>query len=148
MNLRSPRRREEPEINLIPMIDVVLVVLIFFVIATSFRKEADLKIELPEASQRPLPAEQERLEVAIDAQGRYRVNDMALADTAINTLKTALSEVAGDRRDLSFVIRADGRTPHQAVVTVMDAAGQLGFKRLAIVTIQGAGRNEPVPAGR
>jgi biopolymer transport protein ExbD len=135
MNLRS-RRLEEPELILVPMIDVVLVLLIFFMITTTFRKEAELQIDLPQASSQALPVERDQLEVSIDAEGHYSVNSKALASSDIETLKKVLSEMAGDRRDQPFVIRAAGKTPHQAVVTAMDAAGQLGFRHLAIATIQ------------
>jgi biopolymer transport protein ExbD len=144
VNLR-PRRQEEPEINLVPMIDVVLVLLIFFMITTTFRKEADLRIDLPEATQQEPAIEQDQLEVSIDVQGRYFINAKALSDSDIDTLKQALSEAAGERRDLPIVIRADGKTPHQAVVKVMDAAGQLGFRHLAIAAIQPEA-SEPAPA--
>ena len=135
MNLRS-RRGQEPEINLVPMIDVVLVLLIFFMIATSFRKEADLQIELPEASQQALPAERDQLTISIDAEGRYFVNAKPVADEDIETLKRAIAEAAGEQRDRPLMIRADGRTAHQSVVKAMDAAGQLGFRQLAIATVQ------------
>lgn len=134
MNLR-PRRPEDPDVNLTPLIDVVFLLLIFFMVSTTFRQEADIAIELPKAAQDPAPAERQRLVVHIDALGRYFVNDQALAATDLETLKTALLEAAGDERNLPFVIRAAGDTPHQAVVTVMDAASQLGFRRLAIATV-------------
>ena len=134
MNLH-PRRPEDPDVNLTPLIDVVFLLLIFFMVSTTFRQEADIAIELPKAAQEPIPAEQQRLVVHIDAMGRYFVNDLALAATDLETLKTALLEAAGDERNLPFVIRAAGDTPHQAVVTVMDAASQLGFRRLVIATV-------------
>ena len=133
MNLR-PRRRDEPSIDLTPLIDVVFLLVIFFMVSTTFLKEADFKIDLPQSSQQPAPVKQDRLEIAIDAQGRYFVNDQAVTGTDIEALKSALEETAGTERDLPFVIRADGKTPHQAVVTAMDAAGQLGFRHLAIAT--------------
>jgi biopolymer transport protein ExbD len=140
MNLR-PRRQEPPDINLTPLIDVVFLLLIFFMVSTTFRKETDLEIDLPTASQQHKPAEQEALTVAVDAQGRYSVNEQPLAETSIEVLKVALSEAAGERRDLPFTIRADGQAPHQSVVTVLDAAGQLGFRRLGIATVQATPRD-------
>ncbi|MFO1371805.1 MAG: biopolymer transporter ExbD [Candidatus Competibacteraceae bacterium] len=138
MNLR-PRRRDEPEINLVPMIDVVLVLLIFFMIATSLRHEAELEIRLPETSGRPMPHNLGPLQVDIDAQGRYAVNGRLLDTTDAEALREALRSAAAGR-ELPLSISADGRTPHQAVVTVLDVAGQLGFKQLAIATV-----NTPAP---
>lgn len=136
MNLR-PRRREEPELNLVPMIDVVLVLLIFFMVATSLRHESELEIHLPEASDQPMPNHVARMEVDIDAHGRYTVNGRLLETTDAAVLKETL-RVTTDGRPLPLTLRADGRTPHQAVVTVLDVAGQLGIKQLAIATV-----NEP-----
>ena len=138
MNLR-PRRREEPEINLVPMIDVVLVLLIFFMIATSLRHSSELEIRLPEASGKPVPGDVAQLAVDIDAAGRYAVNGRSLESMDAASLKaTLLAETGG--RLLPRTIGADGRTPHQAVVTVLDVAGQLGIRQLAIAT---AGESNP-----
>jgi biopolymer transport protein ExbD len=138
VNLR-PRRREEPEINLVPMIDVVLVLLIFFMIATSLRHSSELEIRLPEASGKPVPGDVAQLAVDIDAAGRYAVNGRSLESMDAATLKaTLLAETGG--RLLPLTIGADGRTPHQAVVTVLDVAGQLGIRQLAIAT---AGESNP-----
>ena len=148
MNLH-PRRREDPEINLISLVDVLLTVLLFFIVTTTFRKESDFQIDLPEASpQATDSAQQVELEVTIDAQGRYFLNDQALADTAPATLRNAISQRAGERRDQIVIIRADAKTPYQAVITAMDIIGRLGFKHLAIPTVQGPPENdEPqVPA--
>ncbi|MER2527338.1 MAG: biopolymer transporter ExbD [Candidatus Competibacter denitrificans] len=134
MNLR-PHRREEPEINLVPMIDVVLVLLIFFMIATRLHHQSELEIHLPEASAKPIPGDLAQLQVDIDASGRYAVNGTALATTDVAMLKDKLSAVAGGRM-LPLTISADARSPYQAVVTVMDIAGQLGIKQLGIATIQ------------
>ena len=137
MNLRPQRReREETSVNLTPLIDVVFLLLIFFMVSTTFRKEADFDIELPEALTESVPTEQQRLQVSIDKDGRYFVNEQALLGNDVETLKSALIEVAGDNRKLPFVIRADAATAHQAVVRVMDAAGQLGFRKLAIAIVQ------------
>ena len=133
MNLR-PRRREEPNIDLTPLIDVVFLLVIFFMVSTSFRQESDIEIELPQASQPAGPAEPERLEIAIDAQGRFFINEQPVTGTHVDALKARLRVLAKGKRDLPFIIRADGQTPHRAVVTAMDAAAQLGFRRLAIAT--------------
>lgn len=144
MNLRPQgQAREEPSVNLTPLIDVVFLLLIFFMVSTTFRKEAELEIELPEASREPVTTEQEVLEIVVDKSGRYLLNGQLLADTGIETLKQALVDAVGDNRRLPFIIRADGGAAHQAVVRVMDVAGQLGFKRLAIATVPVKSALEP-----
>jgi biopolymer transport protein ExbD len=141
MNLR-PHRREEPEINLVPMIDVVLVLLIFFMVATSLRHQSELEIRLPEASGKPMPGDVAQLQVDIDAGGRYAVNGRMLETTDAATLREKLLAEAGGR-SLPLTVSADGRTPHQAVVTVLDVAGQLGIRQLAIATTNEP--NSPIP---
>ncbi|MBZ4193952.1 MAG: biopolymer transporter ExbD [Candidatus Contendobacter sp.] len=138
MNLR-PRHREEPELNLVPMIDVVLVLLIFFMIATSLRHEALLEIRLPEASGQPMPSTVAQLEVSITADGRYAVNGQTLEGHEPAALKTKLLAATGGRI-LPLTISADGRTPHQAVATALDVAAQLGLQHLSLATI-----NAPAP---
>lgn len=136
MNLR-PRRREDPELNLVPMIDVVLVLLIFFMIATSLRHESELEIRLPEASRQPMPGDIAPLEVSIDAEGRYSIHGVQGQLLDSTTVHEALREAlrqAAKGQPLPLIISADGRTPHQAVVTVLDIAGQLGLRRVAIAT--------------
>lgn len=140
-----PRRREEPDINLTSLIDVVLTVLLFFIVTTTFHKESDLRVELPVASpQPPTAVDRPTVEVAIDTQGRYYLDNQPLPDATRTTLWNALTQRAGARRDQTFVIRAAAQTPYQAVVTVMDVAGRLGFRHLAIPTTQRGG--EPAPA--
>ena len=132
MKLR-PHRREDPEINLVPMIDVVLVLLIFFMVATSLKPETTLDIRLPEASGQPASTDQTPLTVEVDASGRYTINGAGLANVDASTLKAALQTAAAGR-NLPLILRADGRTPHQAVVTVLEVAAELGLKQLAIAT--------------
>ncbi|MDS4031890.1 MAG: biopolymer transporter ExbD [Candidatus Contendobacter sp.] len=146
MNLR-PHRREEPDLNLVPMIDVVLVLLIFFMIATSLRHESKLEIRLPESTSQPLPSNLAQLEVDIDASGRYALNGQMLATADVPTLKAAL-QAAAQGRELPLILRADGQTPHQAVVTVLDVAGQLGLKQLAIGTVNAPAAAPGSPAPR
>jgi len=126
------RRRRAPEINLTSLIDVVFLLLIFFMVSTTFDKIGRLKVDLPRAD---VAAEQEgkpdQITVVVDAQGHYYVNDQELINTAIETVKRALEKEAGERRDLPLVISADGKAPHQSVITVMDAASQLGMTRMA-----------------
>lgn len=136
MNLR-PRRSEEPEIGLTPLIDVVFLLLIFFMVTTTFRKESVFDITLPQAARQPTE-QRPALVVSIDAAGRYAVNDQALPDAQPSTLRTRLAELASAEERPVLEIRADANTPHQAVVTVLDAAGQVGLQRIAIATMQGS----------
>lgn len=133
MNLR-PRRDDEPEINLTSLIDVVLLLLVFFMVSTSFVREADLQVELPEASLQPEDTADPAMEVVVTSEGQYLVNDRELVNSRAATLERALKEKAGDNRDIPLTIRADANTSHQSVVTVMDVAGRLGFVNIHIVT--------------
>ncbi|MDX1381053.1 MAG: biopolymer transporter ExbD [Xanthomonadales bacterium] len=127
--------RDEPEINLTSLIDVVFLLLIFFMVSTTFERQAALRVDLPEASVQNPPVEQpERLELVIDAEGRMWLNDRRLVDGRRDTLIAAFEEVAGERRDLPVVLRADQDTPHRYVVTAMDVSGEMGFTRLSIAT--------------
>ncbi len=135
MNLRTPRR-EEPDINLIPLIDVVFMLLIFFMVTTTFNRDAGLEIQLPTADAEQAEAKADTIEITIDAEGRYYVNQRVLINTQLDTLKRAIEQTAGERRDVPFVISADAKTPHQAVVSAMEAAAQLGFVRITFATQQ------------
>ncbi|GGC02980.1 biopolymer transporter ExbD [Marinobacterium zhoushanense] len=128
------QRREEVSVNLTPLIDVVFLLLIFFMVSTTFTKETHLEVDLPEASSAQAQSEVESVDVVISADGNYSVNGQALVNTQALTLKSAILKVAGEDRSLPFVITADGSTPHQSVVTAMDVAGQLGFAKLSITT--------------
>jgi biopolymer transport protein ExbD len=130
MNLRPDRPQRDPEINLTPLIDVVFLLLIFFMVSTTFDRTTQLEIELPEASAEPTEEEQELLEVSVDIEGRYYVNSKELVNTELETLKRALEVAADGRHELPLVIHADANSPHQAVVKIMDAASQLGLTRL------------------
>ena len=134
MNLR-PRQREDPEINLINMIDVLLVLLIFFMVSTTFSPEGRVKVQLPQSSDTPVPrGQREPLVITITAEGAYRVNERTLINSSPATLRAALMKEAGDDRG-PITIRAEARTTHQAVVTAMDVAGHLGFAQLNIATV-------------
>lgn len=130
----NPRRQEEPEVNITSLIDVVLLLLVFFMVSTSFVKQSEIHVDLPQASLQPGPQDAKGLEVTVDAQGRYFVGDHMLVNSRPETLKRALLKVAGTDRTRPLVIRADAHSTHQAVVTVMDIAGQLGFVHIDIVT--------------
>lgn len=135
MNL-FPRRREEPEVNLTSMIDVVFLLLIFFMVSTSFIREASLSLQLPTATSDPAPEQGVPVEVVVGADGRYFFGNEELVNTTLPALRAALLNAAGSDTDRTIVIRADARAPHQAVVTVMDAAGRAGFSRVSIITAQ------------
>jgi biopolymer transport protein ExbD len=133
MNLR-PRKPDEPEVNITSLIDVVLMLLVFFMVSTSFVQTGGLKINLPRASAAAKANAHDRIEVAVDEQGRFFVNKQPLADTRAETLKRALAAAAGAKRGMPLFIRADAKATNQSVVTVMDVAGQLGFTRIRILT--------------
>ena len=138
MNLK-PRLREDPEINLISLIDVLLVLLIFFMVSTTFQQEGRVKVQLPQASQIPQPrGSREPLVITITAEGGYRVNERSLINASPDTLRAALLKEAGTERG-PITIRADARSTHQAVVTAMDVAGKLGFSQLNIETVHEGG---------
>lgn len=134
MNLR-PQPREEVDINLAPFIDVVFLLLIFFMVSTTFLKEGDLELTLPEASPTPTEARAETMELTVDADGNYALNGQPLANRQPATVRRALEETLASGQAQSLVIRADAKTPHQAVVTALDAAGQAGIKKLGIATV-------------
>lgn len=134
MRIQDFRQDDTPEINLIPLIDVLLCLLIFFVVTTTFDARSVLKLELPRADGNPAEAQSKALSVLVNAQGRYFVGDREVLRTDVESLKQSLRDVAGDDRDRPVLLRADARTPHQAVVIALDALGQLGFRRVAIAT--------------
>ncbi|MGE0115184.1 MAG: ExbD/TolR family protein [Steroidobacteraceae bacterium] len=137
MNLGSRNKRDDDlEINVTSFIDVLLLLLIFFMLATSFVTEGRINIQLPDAStQADARAPKPLLEIGVNANGSYRVNDQALINNSADTLSAAISKIAGDERDHAVLIRADARATHQAVVTAMDVIGRLGFKAISIATV-------------
>jgi biopolymer transport protein ExbD len=139
MRIRDRRAEDVPEINLVPLIDVILVLIIFFVVTTTFDTRSMLKLELPRADARPVDGEQHALSVLVNAEGRYFIDDREALRTDVEAIKSTILEVAGDDRERQVLLRADARTPHQAVVTAMDALGQLGFRRVSIATAPEAG---------
>lgn len=136
MNVR-PGRREEPEIILIPLIDILLMLLIFFMLATTFRHAAEIAINLPEAAPRKVPEiESKSLDVAIDRQGRFFIDRQAVVNSDLETVKSAMRQAAGARKELVVMISADAHTPHHLVIKAMDAAQQLGLFKISIATQQ------------
>ena len=134
MNFRPGRRREEPDVNLTPLIDVVFLLLIFFMVSTTFNKQSEISIQLPQAAGETQQDKRVVIEVSIDAEGRYYVNHQQLINTQLDTLKRAMQTQAGKEKEPKLIISADRRTPHGAVVQAMDAARQLGFVHLTFAT--------------
>ena len=126
---------EEPTVDLTSLIDVVFLLLIFFMVSTTFERQAFMKVDLPEASavedRTDMP---EHLELVIDSEGRMYLNDMRLIDSSEKTIRAAIQQAARDDRTLPLILRADRLTPHHHVVTAMDVAAQLGFQNLSIAT--------------
>jgi biopolymer transport protein ExbD len=134
MNLRT-RPREDPEINLTSLIDVVLLLLVFFMVSTSFLKATEIRLQLPQAEAVPRVEPPVEIEIMISAAGDYFVDGQELVNRRAETLRRALEQVAGEHRELPVTIRADGRASHQSVVTAMDIVGRLGFSRIMIATV-------------
>ena len=135
MRLRTDRLRDEPEIGLVPLIDVVLTLIIFFVITTTFEDRAALKVELPEASQQAVEAVKDPLLVVIDEQGRFHVGGNEVIKPEAAALRAAIEQVAGADRERPVTLRADARAPTQGLITAMDVLGQLGFTQVSIATV-------------
>ncbi|MFT7289564.1 MAG: biopolymer transport protein ExbD [Halieaceae bacterium] len=130
------RTRDELDVNLTPLIDVVFLLLIFFMVSTTFTRETQLSVDLPEASGVLREEAERQVEIQIDEAGNFRVNGRALVDTRVRTLQAALYKVAEGDTTLPMIISADAQASHQSVVRAMDAAGQMGFTRLSIASIQ------------
>ena len=128
------QERAEEGVNLTPLIDVVFLLLIFFMVSTTFTKESHLTVNLPEADGQPLTTEVEQLDVVVDAQGGYIVNGKKLINTSIDTLRAAIDAIASDNTDIPFVITGDANASYQSIVSVMDLAGKMGFVNLSMAT--------------
>jgi Biopolymer transport protein len=128
------RREDDFEINVISLIDVLLTLLMFFVLSTTFVEHSRLKVNLPKADAEARESTDNALTVVVDRDGHYSVGSDEVMGEGIDPLKSAIERVGGDNHDRLVVIRADAMTPHQNVVRAMDALGQLGFTRLSIAT--------------
>jgi biopolymer transport protein ExbD len=133
MNLQ-PEDEDEPEVNLTPLIDVVFLLLIFFMVSTTFEHQSRIQIELPEASVEATLPDSESLEIIIDVQGRYFIGDQQVVNTRLKTLKGAIRKAIGEREEIPVTIRADANTPHQAVIRALDATSQLGLVHISLAT--------------
>lgn len=128
------QRVDDGGVNLTPLIDVVFLLLIFFMVSTTFTKESRLKLELPTAQGEAAVQESNVLEIVVDAAGHYRVNERPLAVHTLEALMIAMRDAAANNGDVPVVITADAKSPHQSVITAMDAAGRLGFAKLSLST--------------
>jgi biopolymer transport protein ExbD len=136
MNLQSRKGKEDPEINLIALIDISLLLVIFFMLTSTFMQEGRLKIELPQASLVPATRQKsDPVVVTVTQAGSFRVNDRELINSSPDTLRAAIAEVAGADRNKPVTVRADARATHQSVVTAMDVLGKLGFVKINIATV-------------
>lgn len=132
------RRQEEPGVNLTPLIDVVFLLLIFFMVSTTFTRETRLVVDLPEADSQAAEPSPQQVEILVDEAGAYRVNGTALFDREVRTIQAALYEVTEGDTTQPLLISADAQAAHAAVVRAMDAAGQMGFSRLRIASLRPA----------
>lgn len=132
------RSRRDVEVNLTPLIDVVFLLLIFFMVSTTFTKETRIAIDLPESVDGEAAQNvQTQIEITITKSGDYAINGVSLVNNKLLTLKNALQKVSAGDNTLPLYITADSLTPHQSVVTAYDAAGQLGFAKLNVTTRRG-----------
>ncbi len=142
MNFR-PGDRDEPEINLIPFIDILLVVLIFLMATTTYSKFTELKVNLPVADAEAQRQNPKEVIVAVGSDGRYAVNQTVLDGVSVEQLTRALAAAAEDNRELVVVISADATATHQSVINVMDAARRAGLVQITFATQQPGGGRRP-----
>lgn len=141
MQLQNTSKREM-SINLTPLIDVVFLLLIFFMVSTSFTRETQIELELPKAEGTPLEIDVEVVEISVDSTGNFYVNKQALINTQIETVKRAIVKVSDGNTSLPLIISADAKAPYQAVITAMDAAGQEGFTNIQMATQRDSESND------
>ena len=134
MNLRPSNSEKRVELNITPLIDVVFLLLIFFMVSTTFNRESELQINLPKASPGSVDLPEEVLEIVIGPDGSFVIAGKALSDQRAMTVQQALADAIGDQKGQMVVLRADAETPHQAVITAMDAARKLGISGLTFAT--------------
>ena len=134
MNFRKGRREDYPEINLIPFIDILLVIVIFLAVTTTYARFAELKINLPTSSAAQTPNPPKQIEVAVSEDGRYQIDNTAVGDASIDGLAAALKKAAANENEPVVVINADARATHQSVVNVMEAARREGLTRITFAT--------------
>lgn len=130
------QRRDDEEISITPLIDVVFILLIFFMVTTTFERESRIAVNLPEAAEQPVDTTAQPREIIIDESGIFYINGNALSDQRFNTLLSSIKDMAQGDKETPIVIRADARTPYQSVVAVMDATSQLGLFKVSLATNQ------------
>jgi biopolymer transport protein ExbD len=134
MNLRGNRVRDEPEINFIPLIDVLLVILIFLMVTTTYQRVAELQITLPEADADQMKQRPKEINVGIDAQGQYVIDKNVFQYTTVDALADALNRASGGSKDAVVIVNADANSTHQAMIHVMEAARKVGLVHLTFAT--------------
>ncbi len=134
MNFRRGRREDYPEINLIPFIDILLVIVIFLAVTTTYARFAELKINLPTSSAEQTPSQPRQIEVAVAENGRYQIDNAAVGEASVEELAIALKQAAAEQNEAVVVINADARAAHQSVVNVMEAARRVGLTRITFAT--------------
>ncbi len=135
MNIRPHRHKRSVLVDMTPLIDVVFLLLIFFMVSTTFDRQSQLKVDLPEASATAEEAQEpDLIEVVVDSKGHFYLDDQELVTHDVATLKRALKKAAGGRTDVPVRVTSDRQAPFQAVIEVMDAAGQLGMSHLSFLT--------------
>ncbi|MHB1093654.1 ExbD/TolR family protein [Thiobacillus sp.] len=134
MNFRKGRREDYPEINLIPFIDILLVIVIFLAVTTTYARFAELKINLPTSNATQTPNPPKQIEVAVAEDGRYEIDNTVVGDASVEGLAAALKKAAVNENEPVVVINADARATHQSVVNVMEAARREGLTRITFAT--------------
>jgi biopolymer transport protein ExbD len=134
MNLRGARVKDDPEINFIPLIDVLLVILIFLMVTTTYQRVAELQITLPEADANAVKQRPKEINVGIDAQGRYVIDRNVFTFSTVSALGEMLRRAGGDAKDAVVIINADANATHQSVIHVMEAARQVGLVHITFAT--------------
>lgn len=140
MNFRKRRGREEPEINFVPLIDVLLVILIFLMASTTYSRFAELKINLPTADAEKRVEQKQNIQIAVSANGQYAINDTPVPFVGTEEFALQLRRAAGNNPDPLVVVNADALASHQSVVNVMEAARAAGFGKLTFATQTGPGK--------
>ena len=134
MGFKRKSRLEDPEINFIPLIDVLLVIIIFLIVSTTFSKFSELKINLPTADANPVEEKLLPINVTVTKDGQYAINEEILSQNSIDSIEKRLIQIAGDAKDLPVIINADAETPHQSVVNIMEASRRAGLTKITFST--------------
>lgn len=133
MNLRRSRK-DDVDLDITPLIDVVFLLLIFFMVSTTFERESEINITLPEANEEYTETEPEAVNIDVDVQGHVYINDQALVNSQVSTIREAIMNAMMDLEDPPVIIRADAEATHQLVIKVMDAARQAGLVKITFAT--------------